>query len=214
MRLPRRAGLISPLDLVIADVRHRDRDRYLSVLYAPAPVRPALFALHGFDLELASIVSGTSEPMIGEIRLAWWREAAEAIDRGVVPAQPLLQVIAAELPARGVSGADLAALEDRWLGMLGNDDVPAAHVAGGGDLFVLAARLLGGDAALARQLGEAWVHGDAGGLPRVPPALRPLLGLVQLAARDARHARSGAPDEPRGSLGRQWTLLKAVAFGR
>jgi len=152
--------------------------------------------------------------MIGEIRLAWWREAAEAIDRGVVPAQPLLQVIAAELPARGVSGADLAALEDRWLAMIGVDDVPVSHGAGGGNLFALAARLLGGDEALGRQLGEAWVLGDAGALPRVPVALRSLLGLVQLAQRDAHHARSGGSEEPRGSLSRQWTLLKAVAFGR
>jgi phytoene synthase len=212
VRISRRAGLISPLDLVIADVRQRDRDRYLSVLYAPAPVRPALFALHGFDLELAGIVAGTTEPMLGEIRLAWWREAAEAIDRGVVPAQPLLQVIAAELPARGVSGADVASLEDRWLAMIGGDDGPSS--AGAGQLFALAARLLGGDEALGRQLGEAWVRGDAGGLPRVPAALRSLLGLVQLAALDARHARSGRPEDTRGSLARQWTLLRAVAFGR
>ena len=213
MRLSRRAGLISPLDLVIAELRQRNRDRYLSVLYAPAPLRPALFALHGFDLELAAIVVGTTEAMIGEIRLAWWREAAEAIDRGVVPAQPLLQVIAAQLPARGVSGADLAELEDRWLGMIGAADVPSAHVAGGGDLFALAARLLGGDEALGRALGEAWVRGDDAGLPRVPAALRSLLGLVRLAARDARRARSGAAAELPGSLARQWTLLKAVAFG-
>ena len=209
-----RSGLISALASVIADVRQRDRDRYLAVLYAPAPLRPALFALHGFDLELASIVVGTAEAMIGEIRLAWWREAVEAIDRGVVPAQPLLQVIAAELPARSVSGADLAALEDRWLGMIGSTDVPTAHVEGGGQLFALTARLLGAEATVGQQLGDAWVRGDATGLPAVPPVLRPLLGLVRLAERDARRARAGLTPEARGSLPRQWTLLKAVAFGR
>ena len=208
-----RSGLTTPLDLVIADVRRRDRDRYLSVLYAPAPLRAALFALHGFDLELAGIALGTSEPMIGEIRLAWWRDAAEAIDRGVVAAQPLLQLVAAELPARGVSGADLAVLDDRWRSMIGTTDVPDSHVAGGGHLFVLAARLLGGDAALGRQLGEAWVRGDDAGLSPVPSGLRTLLGLVRLAVRDARCARAGKPEEPRGSLMRQWTLWKAIAFG-
>lgn len=180
------------------------------MLYAPAALRPALFALHAIDLEMASIVVGTTEPMIGEIRLAWWREALEGLDRGQIPAQPLLALAAAEVLPRGVSGGDLAGIEDRWLGMIGSEVVPATHVTGGGLVFGLAARLLGADPVTAQPLGEAWVLGDrwSGG---VPAALRPLLGLVRLAARDA--ARAGLPTEVRGSLGRQWQLLKAVAFG-
>lgn len=194
-----------------AAVRERDRDRYLSVLYAPAGVRAALMALHGLDLEMASVVVGTTEPMIGEIRLAWWREALEGLDRGVVPAQPLLALIAEQPVPLGVSGAELAGIEDRWLGMIGSEDVPQAHVAGGGDLFALAARLLGGDEAEGRRLGEAWVLGE--NVARVAGVLRPLLGLVRLAVRDATRARAGLPVETRGSLARQAVLLKAVAFG-
>lgn len=193
-------------------MRARDRDRYLSVLYAPAGLRPALFALHGLDLEMASVVVGTTEPMIGEIRLAWWREALEGLDRGVVPAQPLLALAAGQLLPNGVSGEELAGIEDRWLGMIGSDEVPPAHVAGGGLLFALAARLLDADEALGRRLGEAWVLGN-GWTGKVPAALRPLLGLVRLAARDAVRSRAGQPTEDRGSPGRQAVLLKAVAFG-
>jgi phytoene synthase len=193
-------------------VRTRDRDRYLSVLYAPAEVRPALFVLHGVDLEMASVVVGTSEAMIGEIRLAWWREALQGLDRGVVPAQPLLAVAAAELLPRGISGGELAEIEDRWIGMIGSEVVPDAHVTGGGRVFALAARLLGGDPVVAQQLGEAWVLGEDR-VRRVPPVLRPLLGLVRLAARDAVRARAGRTTEERGSLARQGVLLKAVAFG-
>ena len=137
--------LLTPFDLVSADVRTRDRDRYLSVLYAPAPVRPAWMALHGLDLELESVVAGTTEPMIGAIRLAWWREALEGLDAGKVPAQPLLQLIAAEVLPRGVSGAELAGLEDRWAELIGAEAVPESHFAGGGDLFAFLARLAGGD---------------------------------------------------------------------
>lgn len=193
-------------------MRTRDRDRYLSVLYAPAGLRPALFALHGIDLEMASVVVGTTEPMIGQIRLAWWREALQGLDRGVVPAQPLLALVAETLLPIGISGDSLAEIEDRWLGMIGSDVVPPSHVTGGGRFFRLIARVLGGDPAVGQQLGEAWVLGEPVS-GKVPAALRPLLGLVRLAVRDAVRARAGLPTEERGSLARQGVLLKAVAFG-
>jgi phytoene synthase len=37
-------------------------------------------AVQALDLELESVVAGTTEPMIGEIRLAWWREALQGLD--------------------------------------------------------------------------------------------------------------------------------------
>jgi phytoene synthase len=216
-----RRTLSPALDLVIADVRQRDRDRYLALLYAPEAVRPALFALHGLDLELASVVIGTSEPMIGAIRLAWWREALQGLGTGAVPAQPLLQLIAAQLLGRGISCDALAALEARWCEMIGTTDIPDAHVEGGSQLFGLSARLLDGDEALGGLLGRAWVLGDDSGLQpatkpqrATPTALRPLLGLVRLAQRDAARARTGRGPETRGGLGRQLVLLKAIALGR
>ncbi|KPF80315.1 hypothetical protein IP88_00605 [alpha proteobacterium AAP81b] len=191
--------------MVAAEVRARDRDIWLAIHYAPAAARPGLFALFGLDLELRHVVATTSEAMIGEIRLAWWREALQGLDAGRVPAQPLLQLATSTLLPAGVRGAELADLEDRWLGLIGSDTLPQAHIDGGGALFALAARLTGGDADTARQLGRHWA-GDPGPLPSVAAPLRPLLGLALLARRD--------PAEPRGSLGRQWRLLRAVATGR
>ncbi len=118
-------------------------------------------ALHGLDMELESVVAGTTEPMIGEIRLAWWREALQGLDAGRVPAQPLLQLIAAEVLPSGVTGAALAGLEDRWAGLIGAEDVPEAHFTGGGDLFAWLGRLAGGDETQARALGTAWAAGEA-----------------------------------------------------
>jgi phytoene synthase len=80
-------------------------------------------------------------------------------------------------------------------------------------LFALAARLLGGDLAEADVLGRLWAAGDmpAG---RTSAPLRLLRGLANLSARDAARGRAGHAREARGSLARQWQLLKAVATGR
>jgi 15-cis-phytoene synthase len=59
----------------IAAVRAADRDRYLSVLYAPEEKRPALYALYAFNAEIASIRDRVRQALPGEIRLQWWRDA-------------------------------------------------------------------------------------------------------------------------------------------
>ncbi|WP_353216623.1 squalene/phytoene synthase family protein [Sandarakinorhabdus sp.] len=203
---------MTDLEIITAELQLRDRDRWLACLYAPASARAGLIALFVLDLELAQLVITTTDPMIGEIRLAWWRERLEELDEGKAPAQPLLAALLAHaLPV--LAGSDLAAIEDRWLGMIGHDSVTDAHVAGGGVLFALAARLLGGDAAHADALGRAWVLGEPP-LAATPAPLRLLRGLANLGVRDAAWARAGRPTEPRGSLARQWVLLKAVALGR
>jgi phytoene synthase len=214
VRLPGWPGLsphtLTDLEIITAELQARDRDRWLACLYAPASARGGLIALFALDLELAQLVASTTEPMLGEIRLAWWRERLAELDAGKAPAQPLLVALRDHaLPV--LRGAELAGLEDRWLALIGSDDVPDAHIDGGGTLFALAARLLGGDANQGRVLGRAWALGEPAG--RVAAPLRPLAGLAALSARDAVRARAGLPREPRGSLGRQWRLLKAVALG-
>jgi phytoene synthase len=56
-------------------VHERDRERFLSTLFAPGDKRPHLFALYAFDLEIAHVADAVREPMAGEIRFQWWREA-------------------------------------------------------------------------------------------------------------------------------------------
>lgn len=65
-----------------AEVRRHDRDRYLAALFAPDPERRALVALYAFNLEIAKVREAVTEPMLGEIRLQWWREALEGIAAG------------------------------------------------------------------------------------------------------------------------------------
>lgn len=82
------------LSACAADVRRHDHDRYLTALFAPAGRREAIFALYAFNLEVARTRETVSEPLLGELRLTWWREAIEALTRGEVRHHPVLQALA------------------------------------------------------------------------------------------------------------------------
>lgn len=78
-------------------VRAHNIDRYLAALFLPSKSRSAIFALFAFDAEICNIPNLVKEPMMGEIRLQWWREliagkrAGEA--EGHPVAAPLLAAI-------------------------------------------------------------------------------------------------------------------------
>src|SRR3978361_517560 len=65
-----------------ASVRTADPDRYFSALFAPAPQRPFLFAFYDFTTEVSRIAETVREPMLGAIKLEWWRETAEGAAKG------------------------------------------------------------------------------------------------------------------------------------
>jgi 15-cis-phytoene synthase len=65
-----------------ADVRRADPARYFSALFAPKDKRAHLFALYAFNNEIARVGESVREPMMGEIRLQWWRETIEAAREG------------------------------------------------------------------------------------------------------------------------------------
>lgn len=58
-----------------AELRQYDPDRYFATLFAPADKRPHLFALYAFSSEVSRIRDVAREPLMGEIRLQWWRDA-------------------------------------------------------------------------------------------------------------------------------------------
>lgn len=79
-------------------VRRHDHDRYLTCLFAPAARREALFALYALNLELARTAEVVTEPLLGQIRLQWWREALDSLFSGAPPRhealEPLVQAAA------------------------------------------------------------------------------------------------------------------------
>jgi len=63
-------------------VEAEDRDRAISLAFAPADRRPHLAALYAFDGETGRIRDKVSQPMPGEIRLQWWRDVLSGDGEG------------------------------------------------------------------------------------------------------------------------------------
>ncbi|HYD88394.1 MAG TPA: squalene/phytoene synthase family protein [Vitreimonas sp.] len=63
-------------------VRRVDEDRWLASRFAPADARGRLIALYALNFELAHVAEIVKAPAVGDIRLAWWREALGEIHAG------------------------------------------------------------------------------------------------------------------------------------
>lgn len=70
--------LNSDFDLCLDMVREHDRERYLSIAYAPEHSRAGLAALYAFQAEMERIPELVREPLAGEIRVQWWRDGIES----------------------------------------------------------------------------------------------------------------------------------------
>lgn len=70
-------------------VRTHDNDRFRATLFAPAEKRGHLHALHAFSHEIASVRAKARDPMAGEIRHQWWRDALSGEARGDIAANPV-----------------------------------------------------------------------------------------------------------------------------
>ena len=90
---PSAAPRLSPVGAL---VREHDRDRYQTALFAPAARREALFALYAFNYEIARVRESVTTPMLGQIRLQWWRET---VDAAFADAPPRAHVVATPLTA-------------------------------------------------------------------------------------------------------------------
>lgn len=93
-----------------AAVRAADPDRYFTSLFAPAVQRPYLFAFYAFNAELARVAENVREPMLGEIRLEWWRETVEGASKGAPRNHDVARGLAALFADRPLAAADLEGL--------------------------------------------------------------------------------------------------------
>lgn len=169
---------MSALDLD-AQMKRADPDRWLSSRFvADATVRQDLIALYAFNHEVARAPAVASQPLIGQMRLVWWREALDEIFegrrvRGHPTAQALAQAVRRRrLPRDGLEGLIEARMRDLDDWPLKPEEVEPYIDSTAGRLMALASRLLdpAADAHDVRSAARAWgLSGLAAAGGRLPP---------------------------------------------
>ena len=150
-------------------LRRHDPDRYLTALFAPAALRESLFALYAFNLEIARTREAVREPMMGRIRLQWWRDAIAEAAAGRPYRHEILEPLALVARERSLTLAWFERLiEAREQDIDGETPADMASLMTYADgsssaLTWLALEILGGDAGRSsvaidagRKLGTAW----------------------------------------------------------
>jgi 15-cis-phytoene synthase len=80
----------------------------LAIAYAPKQVRAQFALLLRFDVRLAGIIENAREPLIAQIKLAWWRDAIMASVSARPKGEPLLSdLFALDDPALTQGAAEL-----------------------------------------------------------------------------------------------------------
>lgn len=100
----------TPDDHCARELRRLDPDRWLTALFAPDSRRAGLLALYAFNSEIARARETVTQPMIGQIRLQWWREAWDGIRSDTPRQHPV--VLALHRHCRGLDMEQVAALID------------------------------------------------------------------------------------------------------
>jgi len=180
----------------MAMVRAADADRYLSVLYAPAEKRPALFALYAFNVETARIRDLVSEPMPGEIRLQWWKDAVSGTGDPAALGNPVIAALRASMERWALPSEPLERLCEARVFDLYDDPMPDRTALEGycgetaSALIQLAGLVL--DASAAREAADA--SGHAG-------VAQCIAGLLRLLPLHRRRGQLYFPPEILGAAG-------------
>jgi phytoene synthase len=140
-------------------------ERSLALSYARAEGRPALEALLALDDALAQLLRTTREPALGQLRLAWWREALARLDTEAAPAEPVLQGLERAVLPTGVRGEALVPIVHGWEVLIEEEVLGAEALRrfgeGRGQLFVAAGAAMGAGAGdPLESAGQGWALAD------------------------------------------------------
>jgi 15-cis-phytoene synthase len=150
-------------------------DQRLALAYGASASRAGLTAVFWLDRILGRAVASASQPLIGQVRLAWWREQCRAIANAGEVRDPCLISIRGLVREGRISEARLEGLVDSWEVMLDDVSDPEALLAQfgmgrGTAVFGMAAGIVGcAFADVMVTAGKTWALVDfarrAGSLP-------------------------------------------------
>jgi phytoene synthase len=173
-------------ETVAAAAKAGEPDRYLAALLAPPSTRDGLLALAAFSAELGRIAQlVTREPMMGEIRLQWWRDALQPAEAGMRTGNPIADALREATTRHHLPISLLLGMVDAHGCDLEPEPFPtqaaldAYLVAAEGAQFGLAARVLG-ETATPELEAASESAGRAYGLARMLLAVPQMLALGRL----------------------------------
>lgn len=182
-------------------VRAADPDRWLSSRFVTDPqARADLIALYAFEAELMAIPTRVTQPLLAEMRYAWWREQMDGVFAGAArKGHPVLEALTDVAGRHGLDRAPFDALIEAHIGRVHGEphDLDAFYVGPmQGAVRVLAGP---GHEATVIDAGRAWGLTQTGRLdearaarPHARTALKtlPVAGFPAVA-----HAALRKPDE-------------------
>lgn len=196
---------VPSLSACAALVRGHDPDRYVATLFAPSDRREALFALHAFGAELARVPERVSEPMLGAIRLQWWRESLDGIAAGAPRRHEVVGPLAEAASRHGLDLAPLRRAIEAWETEMEREGQPTLadieRLAEGAARSLDEAAFALLDVTLTEARGEALRHGALA------------VGLAALLRGAAVRAGDGRAMLPRDVLARHGLDLGAMLDG-
>jgi len=179
----------------------------LALAYAPGAVREWHTTLLLLDARLAGIVRNSREPMLAQLRLAWWRERFAQPVTEWPEGEPLLALLA----RWGEGAGALGRLVNGWEALVGHDSLDAEAVErfahGRGVAWATLAELVDADPGDALAAAREWALADLAARlsrseerelarsaaaeepwrkPRLPRVMRPLRVLHALGRRALR----------------------------
>ncbi len=145
-------------DSLDAQVRAADPDRWLSSRFvADAVARADLIALYAFEAELMAIPTRVTQPLLAEMRYAWWREQLDGVFAGTArKGHPVLEALTDIVARHGLDRAPFDALIAAHIGRVHGEphDLDAFYV---GPMKAAAALLAGpGHEAKVVEAGRMW----------------------------------------------------------
>lgn len=176
-------------------LRRFDHDRYLCTLLLRGDARDAALAIYAFNVEIARVRETVREPLMGHVRLQWWRETIDGRRDPELRKHPVADALRGLVLERGLSPDQfepLLAARERDL-----EDDPPASLAGLVDyaratsstllhLILRAARVESEEAgAAATHVGIAWA----------------LIGLIRAVPFHAAQARLFLPRDEMARFG-------------